>query len=96
MFVKLEKVCKTSYECTDTQKVSFANLLSFPNDVDSELYSDIFTQKEDIVSKIVMTNTGFIVGGYIVKLMRCYQTVYVKHLIITPKLKSIKYKLSNK
>lgn len=93
MFINLEKICKSTQLCTDTQKVSFANLISFPNDVDTELYSDIFIKSDDIISKIMMTNTSFIVGGYIVKLLPCYQIIYLKHLTINPQLKSNKYGL---
>jgi hypothetical protein len=91
MFQNLGKIYLLANECTDIEKISAANLLAFPNSVSIELYNDIFEPDENTISGILKTNTDFFIGFFIAKIIPGYQLIFIKDLVINPKLKSHTY-----
>lgn len=84
-------IIKLNDQLTEIEKVSLANLISFPVDVDHDLYSEIFNPDENILTGIYTLPSSFIIGGFVVKIFHGYQFFYVKDIAINPKLKSFKY-----
>lgn len=77
--------------CTKDQKLSFANLVSFPSLIDDELYNDVFGASDNKISELLIANSGMIIGGYIVYIVTGYQVFFLKKIKVNPKLKSTKY-----
>jgi hypothetical protein len=90
-FAELNKKFVNIKNCTKEQKLSFANLVSFPNPINEELYKDVFSDSENKISELLITDTGVIIGGYIVCIITGYQIFYLKKIKVNPKLKSTKY-----
>ena len=90
-FIESNRNFKASHKCSDLQKVSFANLVSFPDDISQELYNDVFTKSDKTISEILISDSNFIIGGYIVQILSGYQVFFVKKIKINPRLKSNKY-----
>ena len=71
-------------DCTNEQKFSFANLVSFPEAIPEDLFSNA-------ISEIIITDSGMIIGGYIVTVIAGYQVLFIEKIKVNPKLKSSKY-----
>jgi hypothetical protein len=90
-FIDLEKYYKNIYDANDIDKISLANMIAFPQEVSKELLHDIFIESDNMISEIIITGADYIIGGYISKIITGYMVIFVKEIIINPKLKSKQY-----
>lgn len=86
-----DKIFVSIDKCINAQKVSLANLIAFPEAVSSELYHDIFDLSDDKIVELYVTTSGFIIGGYVAKIISSYHLIYLKVFVVNNKLKSNKY-----
>lgn len=87
----LTPIFKLNNQLSQIEKVSLANLIAFPNDVAQDLYDDIFNTNENTAIGMIVLSTGFIIGGFVIKIIPGYQSIALKEIIINPKLKSPKH-----
>ena len=77
----LTPIFKLNNQLSQIEKVSLANLIAFPNDVAQDLFDDIFNTNENTAIGMIVLSTGFIIGGFVIKLIPGYQSIALKEII---------------
>lgn len=77
-------------DCDRKTQFSFANLLLFPEELTALSWSVLF-DNNDVIAEVLMTNTGFIIGGYSIQPDQTNNTIHVHKIVVNPQLKSTKY-----
>jgi hypothetical protein len=82
---------KSAADCPTQDRLSLANLLSFPDGVSLELLEDMTNPSENIFSEIYYSDNHHVMGGYIAEFVPAYNMIYVRELAINSKFKSKSY-----
>jgi len=91
MFQDFPRAHKSIFNCNENEKFSFVNLLMFPESLNHDSWKSITHPKRDTKVEVYFTHTDYLVGGYIIEILHGYQIIYLKELVLNPKLKSKKY-----
>lgn len=91
MFQEFPRIHKSIQQCNENEKFSFVNLLMFPEKLNKDSWASITQPQKNTKVEVYFTDTQYLVGGYIAEILDGYQVIYLKEIVLNPKLKSVNY-----